>query len=280
MDDTRYISLEKKIDGAECDGLRARWECGQELLKERKKNGGFQLPQGRMEELTTLLEKSDRELSYRMKFAEKFPLEENYCNALQKFPSWHAVVESLTKKKKAGMGNELTDDSRSDSWLTPPEIVTRLGCFDLDPCGCVGMPWKLATRVYTPPTDGLLEPWEGRVFCNPPYSKKASTEFINKMIEHGDGILLYPARLETNLWNKIWGSGDAFLFTAGQIKFYNPDGSRNEAGASMHPTVLVAFGQSNVQALRDSGLAGGVVLGPIEYQKGKKASHCGMEKSS
>ena len=102
MDDTRYISLEKKIDGAECDGLRARWECGQELLKERKKNGGFQLPQGRMEELTTLLEKSDRELSYRMKFAEKFPLEENYCNALQKFPSWHAVVESLTKKKKAG----------------------------------------------------------------------------------------------------------------------------------------------------------------------------------
>jgi len=28
MDDTRYISLEKKIDGAECDGLRARWECG------------------------------------------------------------------------------------------------------------------------------------------------------------------------------------------------------------------------------------------------------------
>jgi hypothetical protein len=61
-------------------------------------NGGFQLPQGRMEELATLLKKSSRELSYRMQFAEKFPLEENYCNALHKFPSvffWHLRRVSL-----------------------------------------------------------------------------------------------------------------------------------------------------------------------------------------
>ena len=230
---------------------------------------------------TTLLKKSIQEIHFRMQFAEKFPLEENYANALAQFPSWYSFVESLSKKKKAGMGNELTDDSRSDSWLTPPEIVTRLGYFDLDPCGCAGMPWKLADTTFTlPDNDGLVEPWTGRVFCNPPYSKKASAAFINRMIDHRNGILLYPARLETGLWSKIWESGDAFLFLAGQIKFYNPDGTRNDQGASMHPTVLVAFGQTNVDALRTSGLAGGLVLGPIEYQKGKKASHCGIEKSS
>ena len=49
-----------------------------------------------MEELTTLLNKSSQELHYRMQFAEKFPLEENYSNALEQFPSWYSFVESLS----------------------------------------------------------------------------------------------------------------------------------------------------------------------------------------
>ena len=68
-------------DAGEDTSLHARWECGKSLLTERIKNGGEQLPQGRMEKLTTSLKKSKQELCFRMVFAEKFPLEENYSNA-------------------------------------------------------------------------------------------------------------------------------------------------------------------------------------------------------
>ena len=52
--------------------------------------------EGRMEELTTLLEKSRSELEARALFAEKFPLEENYASALATFSSWDGFITSLS----------------------------------------------------------------------------------------------------------------------------------------------------------------------------------------
>ena len=62
----------------------------------------------------------------------------------------------------------------SDEWLTPKWILDRLGSFDLDPCASVERPWPTAARHYTVKEDGLLQRWEGVVWCNPPYGRAAA----------------------------------------------------------------------------------------------------------
>jgi hypothetical protein len=44
-------------------------------------------------------DESQRELSYRIRFAEAFSTEEELCTAVQSFESWTAVRESLKKSK-------------------------------------------------------------------------------------------------------------------------------------------------------------------------------------
>ena len=76
----------------------------------------FSLPQGRME-LTTFLKKSDRELQYRMEFADKFPLEANFRNALRKFTAWRELTKSFSIKKTPRL---TTDEEREQE---EPNII-------------------------------------------------------------------------------------------------------------------------------------------------------------
>lgn len=52
---------------------------------------------------------------------------------------------------------------KNDEWLTPPEILSALGTFDLDPCSPVNRPWPTAAQHYTERDNGLALPWHGRV---------------------------------------------------------------------------------------------------------------------
>lgn len=85
-------------------------------------------------------------------------------------------------------------DSGEKTWLTPPDIIERLGPFDLDPCCPANMPWRTATRMVSLPEDGLSVDWSGkRVWCNPPYGREA-VPFLRKMAKNangGGGILSY-----------------------------------------------------------------------------------------
>jgi hypothetical protein len=94
------------------------------------------------------------------------------------------------------MGSYESAAMRSDVWLTPPEILDALG--DLDPCAAPEpRPWSTARLHYwTPRHNGLLEPWRGRVWLNPPYSREA-VRWLRRMAAHGDGIALTFARTET-----------------------------------------------------------------------------------
>jgi len=146
---------------------------------------------------------------------------------------------------------------KNDEWLTPPEIVRACGEFDLDPCAPVVRPWDTARHHFTVHDDGLAQPWHGRVWCNPPFGREA-IKWLRRMVEHGNGIALIPARTETVMfYETVWGAADAVQFIQGRPHFHYVDGRRAAANSGA-PICLVAYGSDNVDALRASGL--GVVL--------------------
>jgi hypothetical protein len=154
---------------------------------------------------------------------------------------------------------------RSDVWLTPPEIIKTLGPFDLDPCSLEPRPWPTAEIHYAPPQDGLALPWHGRIWLNPPYGKQTAV-WLAKLAEHGAGTALVFARTETKFFfNYIWREASALLFLEGRLDFCLPDGtkSRYNAGA---PSVLVAYGNYDVERLAQSDIGGAFVPLPNRGQ--------------
>lgn len=114
----------------------------------------------------------------------------------------------------------------SDHWATPPLIVQNLesefGRFDLDPC-CRAESAK-APAFFTPEEDGLSQPWRGRVFLNPPYSKPAP--WLEKAIrETTEGrarlvVALLPASTDTRWFHELVKDRAEVRFLQGRIKFY------------------------------------------------------------
>lgn len=156
-----------------------------------------------------------------------------------------------------------------DEWLTPPELIKALGDFDLDPCAPINPPWPTAQRHYSVTDNGLIQPWAGRVWLNPPYGAETS-KWLRKLREHGDGIALIFARTETGTWfDEIWGKAAALLFMRGRIRFHHVSGAvaANSAGA---PSVLVAYGVQNALALKQSGLEGAFLGSTGSVQNGHK----------
>jgi hypothetical protein len=139
-------------------------------------------------------------------------------------------------------------------WLTPPELVTALGKFDLDPCTPINPPFVHAPVNFTIVENGLEKDWFGRVFLNPPYGKGMEL-WMEKLKLHGDGIALIFARTETKMFfNHIWDNAHAILFVKGRIKFYNLEGKLT--GTPGAPSVFIAYGEENAVKLEKSGIEG------------------------
>ena len=144
-----------------------------------------------------------------------------------------------------------------DEWLTPPELIKALGCFDLDPCAPSpeSRPWDTANWHLSKEDDGLSYGWNGRVWCNPPYGKEAAL-WLAKLADHGNGVALIFARTETAMFvEQVWGKATALLFIYGRLHFHHVDGSRasHNSGA---PSVLVAYGVNNANNLRECRIPG------------------------
>lgn len=144
--------------------------------------------------------------------------------------------------------------AKSTTYLTPREILAPLGSFDLDPCAAPSpRPWPTAARHIELPEDGLSAEWVGRVWCNPPFGREAGA-WLYRMAVHGNGIALVPARTETAMfYRSVWGVADGVLFLRGRPHFHRADGSRLPFNSGA-PIALIAYGQRNGDALRDSGL--------------------------
>ena len=137
-----------------------------------------------------------------------------------------------------------------DDQYTPPWIFEALNIqFDLDVCAPEGgIPWIPATNHYSIKDDALTQPWYGNVWMNPPYSK--IDPWARRLVEHGNGITLVP--FSRSRWSAlVWETAHAIMDTPTEIKFVTMNGIYKPI---FMPVYLIAYGEQNVQAMKDSGI--------------------------
>lgn len=124
LDLERLVHIDQRIDAAEGDGLRARWEFGQQMLAAR--DGAGRLPNGYLSALCERVGKSRSELKYRAQFAATYS-EEELATAVALCPSWTDVRKALK-----------ADSDAEDNAVTEPPVVPdgKFSTFVVDP------PWR------------------------------------------------------------------------------------------------------------------------------------------
>lgn len=145
--------------------------------------------------------------------------------------------------------------SRTDQWYTPAWVFAALSArFDLDPCagpGCPSLDWVSGAYFIL----GLDSPWRGHVWLNPPFGgRNAVLPWLEKMVEHGDGIALLPNRTACPWWQYVADEADLILFHAGKIKFERGDGEVSQSPG--FGNTFMAFGKEMRDTLFFSGLRG------------------------
>ena len=106
-----------------------------------------------------------------------------------------------------GFAHDIDRANGKEEWLTPPELIKSLGEFDLDPCSPINRPWPIAKEHYTISDNGLVKPWIGRVWCNPPYGPETG-KWMARCMAHKNCTALIFARTETRqFFEYVWGGG-------------------------------------------------------------------------
>ena len=145
------------------------------------------------------------------------------------------------------------NEGKSSEWWTPPHIFDALNIdFDLDPCApsLPAASWIPALKRFS--SNGLGLTWFGRVWLNPPYGKSTGI-WLDRLVEHNNGIALVFARTDVRWWHRALPSASAVCFIEGRITFIAGT-DQSAPGNSGGPSALIAYGKDCAIALDHSNL--------------------------
>lgn len=128
--------------------------------------------------------------------------------------------------------------SKTDMWATPQDFFDKYNAeyhFTLDVCASPEN--AKCDRYYTEAENGLVQPWEGVCWMNPPYGRGIG-DWMRKAYESSrEGatvVCLVPSRTDTRWWHDYAVKGE-IEFIKGRLKF-------GDATASApFPSAVVVF---------------------------------------
>jgi hypothetical protein len=149
----------------------------------------------------------------------------------------------------------------SDDCYTPRWVFDAMGLtFDLDVAAPTGGPWHVpCDRFYTAKEDGLTQPWDGLIWCNPPYSNAAPWA---ERFARTDRIALMGLVLNSAWVGPVFSASDVVAFLA-ERRFPRPDGTMTDFRQRM----FVAFrgvGTGPAERLAAADKSGAVLYGKSE----------------
>jgi len=167
-------------------------------------------------------------------------------------PAVGSLAAPWTRPNEPGrrLFSEIDDETSSTEWMTPPEVFDAMATeFDLDVAspGRQSVAWIPARRHLTKREDGLSSAWAGFVWMNPPYGlRNGMLDWIERFIQHGNGVALVPDFTSTDWWQTLTAAADAILFVKPKIQFL----PKRDTGTNTLGSTLVAIGDRGVTALQ------------------------------
>lgn len=148
---------------------------------------------------------------------------------------------------------------KSDEWFTPKYIFDALGCtFNLDVAGDLLNRHQCVPASSSIPEGSLEHEWRGLVWMNPPFGgRNALWPWINKFIEHGNGIALVPDRTSAPWWQHLAKHSEVICFLSPKVRFI--DGHGRPGKSPSNGITLHGIGEGS-QYVKSCGL--GVVSTP------------------
>ena len=121
-------------------------------------------------------------------------------------------------------------------------VIACLGAIDLDPTSnSREIPNVPAAMHYTAQDNGLVQPWEGWVFLNPPFGPGVEQWFSKLYLERSAGrtteaIVLWKSATETAAWKTLTAISCRVCFPSARIRFVGSSG--NESGPTFSPALF------------------------------------------
>jgi len=146
------------------------------------------------------------------------------------------------------LGYAALTSSKNGDWATPVEFFKELDrefSFTLDVCATAEN--TKCTNFFTEAQDGLLQPWRGVCWMNPPYGKDIS-KWVRKALEaslflEATVVCLLPARTDTRWFHAYCLQGE-LRWIKGRLKF---SGHTNSA---TFPSFLCIFRPRGIDETR------------------------------
>ena len=193
-----------------------------------------------------------------------------------------AADESLSNSNTPHLGQ----GTSQEGWHTPEaeiELVHAvMGGIDLDPASNPDAQERVqAAKFFTKEDDGLAQPWEGRVYVNPPYTGGEVDKFADKLVSEFDSgnvseaIWLSNNSADTEWFYRLTSVAAAVLFIQGRVKFWTREEDGTEKiGAPLQGQVLVYLGDDPTAFIRECkarDCGRGYLSVPAQYEVGSNA---------